>query len=452
MSDRSKDSQGEDRMDARLVEVWTAAAPPPGFVERALARLDAEPQRRRWRPWAIGLGAAAAAAVIFVVASRSPRAQGEERPVERLSLPLTTGAVAVMEPRAHLRWEAKGGAVTVSQDAGEVFYRVDRGVAFVVHTPSASIEVAGTCFKVEVSEMSPVTHSLVAGAVGAVLSAAVVSVYEGKVRVRNQAGEVTLAPGQRASVSGAGAPPVIGGPGARAPIPRLSAHTLNALGADARATVAALEERVASLTSELAEAKRLAVEGPRDGDGIPKNKYHDFTPEELATLARRCEIRYDVPVYLMGAPPELPPNVASRMGIAEPDRVRINQGLQEFAPAHVERIRALYAEATNDPAAAQKLSPRDIQHALFERFPAELNKAKQRLAQERAGQIPVPSDANTGPAVERMLRLIMTSSDELERRLGSVLGADRAHEIRRNDGFGGRRIQSGCPGEQSAPK
>jgi hypothetical protein len=117
----------------------------------------------------------------------------------------------------------------------------------------------------------------------------------------------------------------------------------------------------------------------------------------------------------------------------------------------MDRLRALYAEATNEPAPA-KLSARDMQHALFERFPTELHQAQQRLAQERAGQATPPTDPSAAPAVERMLRLIMASADEVERRLGNVVGADRAHEIRRTDGFGGRRIQSGCPGEQPTAK
>jgi hypothetical protein len=437
-----------ERLDARLLEVWAPAPPPAGFVDRALARMEAEPARRSpWRRWAVGLGlcAAAAAALLLMAGRRPAQGAGEERAQRRVSVPLTAAAVAVMEPRAHLRWSAERGRVRVAQDAGEIFYRVDRGTSFEVRTPAATIEVTGTCFKVEVNDMSPVTQTLMAGAVGAALGAAVVSVYEGQVKVRNPAGEVVLAPGQRALAGGAGAPRLVPTSAPGAAVPRLSSQALAALSADTRATVTALEEKVASLTTALAEARREAVEGPRDRDGIPKNKFHDFSPDELAVLARRCEIRYDVPAYFQGAPPEVPQAVATQMGLDEPGRARLNHALKEIAPPQLEKLRALYTEGTGDQAGAQKLSPRDLQHALFERFPREMEAARKRLAQERAGQLAPPADPATGPVVERLLRLIMASSDELERRLGEVVGAERAGQIRRADGLGGRRVQSGCP-------
>jgi hypothetical protein len=85
-------------------------------------------------------------------------------------------------------------------------------------------------------------------------------------------------------------------------------------------------------------------------------------------------------------------------------------------------------------------------HALFERYPQELDRAKQRLSLERAGLPPPPPDPGGPSVVERLLRLIFAAGDELERQGAQVLGAERTHELRRKgEGYEPGNIQTGCP-------
>src|SRR4029079_7976164 len=127
---------------------------------------------------AIALALVAAAVVVLVLVGGRPRAREGEHlaTTARLSVSITERATAVLEPRAHLRWRSAGGRVTVEQDAGEVFYRVDRGAAFEVKTAAGSVLVKGTCFKVEVNAMSPATHTLVGAVSGIAITALVVTV------------------------------------------------------------------------------------------------------------------------------------------------------------------------------------------------------------------------------------------------------------------------------------
>jgi hypothetical protein len=451
------DKPTDDGLDRRYREVWRPAVPPPGFVDGVLAVTDAEgsvaarKRRSLFGRGAIAMAVLAAAAVLLI--GHRPRAlEGEHlATTARLSVPITEQAAAVLEPRAHLRWRLADGRVTVEQHAGEVFYRVDRGVAFEVKTPAGSVLVKGTCFKVEVNAMSPITHTLIGALSGIAITALAVTVYEGTVEVHNERGETRLGPGDR-GVAEPGVAPSVARPAgaARASnVPRLSAATLAADGADTHATIAALEQKVAALSSELAEARRLELEGPPDKDGIPKKKFHDFTPEELAILARRCEIRFDLPKFLSNSLIELRGLGEAANGISEAEAEQLNRHLREIAPAHRDRLRALYREATGDHAGAATLTPKQMMKALFERSPQELHRAGQRLSLERAGQ-PAPGSDPGGPSVvERLLRLIFAAGDEWERRAAQVLGAERTHELRRKgEGYEPGRILSGCPNDK----
>jgi hypothetical protein len=447
------DKPTDDGLDPRYREVWRPAMPPPGFVDRVLAVTDAEgsvaarKRRSLFGRAAIAMTVLAVAAVLLIGDRPRPREGEHLATTARLSVPITERAAAVLEPRAHLRWRLADGRVTVEQDAGEVFYRVDRGVAFEVKTAAGSVLVKGTCFKVEVNAMSPITHTLIGAASGIAITALAVTVYEGMVDVHNERGETRLGPGDRGVAEPGEAPSVARPAGAAraSNVPRLSDATLAAGGADTHATIAALERKVATLSS-LAGTQRRQLEGPPDKDGIPEKKFHDFTPEELAILARRCEIRFDVPKFLSNSLIELRGLGEAANGISEAEAAQLNRHLREIAPAHQDRLRALYREGTGDHAGAATLAPKQMMKALFERYPQELGRARQRLSLERAGQ-PAPGPDPGGPSVvERLLRLIFAAGDEWEQRAAQVLGAERTHDLRRTGaGYVPGRIQSGCP-------
>ena len=173
----SEEEEENERLD---LSAWEPQLPPSDFAERVLAevRPAKEPQKRsgRWR-WFAGAGVAAAAAAVFVFGA-SPPSRGDEIARERIEVSIGNRARAVLEPGAHVTWNGD----EVTQPNGDVFYRVEPGAKFRVHTPAGDVEVKGTCFTVKVADMQK--RDMKSGAIGAALSAlAFVAVYEGKVAV-----------------------------------------------------------------------------------------------------------------------------------------------------------------------------------------------------------------------------------------------------------------------------
>ncbi len=186
----------DDELDALLddaVSAMPVREPPEHFADRVMAA-RAPVREPRWWPTVIAI----AAAVVAAVALMWPRAEdvtGEMSAEVRTTVVLGTRGVAVAEHGAKVEWAVTRNAARVEQRAGEVFYRVDEGGPFVVHTPAGDIRALGTCFRVEVEPV--VNGSHLKGAIaGAVLSAAVlVVVYEGEVSVANAHGEMRVKPG-----------------------------------------------------------------------------------------------------------------------------------------------------------------------------------------------------------------------------------------------------------------
>ena len=106
-------------------------------------------------------------------------------------------ALAVLEKGAHVKWDGDA----IEQSGGDVFWRVEPGARFVVHTAAADVAVKGTCFRVKVEgeEDAMNRRDAMSGTVGAVLAAtAFVGVYEGKVAVSHAGQSVDLVAGQSA--------------------------------------------------------------------------------------------------------------------------------------------------------------------------------------------------------------------------------------------------------------
>ncbi len=150
--------------ERRALDAWTATAPPAGFADRVLAARASRrmPLRRRARATCASPRSAA----------RSPQ---QRRPPSSRSAPRRDARRARrgLPARAHVGGDrrsrgdrrrgrraarvdvAADGATTVSQPSGDVFYRVNHGGPFVVHTPAGDIHVTGTCFRIEVQIDQP---------------------------------------------------------------------------------------------------------------------------------------------------------------------------------------------------------------------------------------------------------------------------------------------------------
>ncbi len=118
---------------------------------------------------------------------------GSIAPKQRETIALGQRGVAVVEPGAALQWEYHSGlSIVARQDGGRIFYRVDDGGPFEVHTAAGVVRVEGTCFRVELGHGA--TPELD------------VTTYEGKVVfVDSRTGRaVSIGAGQRLSVGADG--------------------------------------------------------------------------------------------------------------------------------------------------------------------------------------------------------------------------------------------------------
>jgi hypothetical protein len=410
---------------------------PPDFAERVMGARRHEPPARRTRPslW-LGAIAVAAAAAIVVAASRPP-ADADHVATARQSISLGR-AVAVMEAGSAL--ELRAGRW--SQRAGNVFYRVDHGGAFTLVTPAGEVVVLGTCFRVEVDPMRLVGQTKVGFVAGAALATAVVvTVYEGRVRLANGQGQRELEAGEQGSFAAGQAPrlvaasePAVARPAAHPPalVPPAAPAEIERL----RATVAAQEKQLADLQQDL----------QRKGGGKP---WVDVPHDELVARASRCELRWEQP-EINGyevKPLDEKNGWARTAGLSDTERDAYNEALKELQASVAGQLRPLFVEMTGDAAMAEKLPIGGLMGLMMEKAPDSARiAARTQLSKERAGLAPSPADLAKTPVIERALRVVTGAGDELERRFGERVGADRARSLRRlRDGWpGGRSSMNGC--------
>ena len=312
-------SESEDRRFAEALDDWSPATPPRGFADGVLTALDADSapraRRRRWLPWAAALVATAATWAAHRLPT--PPSSGSLAASGASEIVIGERAVAVHDAVAHLSWHVSlGGATTVTQTAGRVFYRVSPGAAFAVETPAGRIDARGTCFEIDVSAPSARDEGEIAmmkglwphlgsGLAGAAIAAvAFVTVYEGEVSVAAAGPPVALASGQRAVVATGQPPARIDAPAAaRAELARLDAQR-RALVADvarqrdalrriAQPPVGAVVEpddavelaRLRLQVAALEEALELeqTIREEREGEALPfpEDLPHAFTEEGL---------------------------------------------------------------------------------------------------------------------------------------------------------------------------
>ena len=431
--------------DARAAAEQVHAAPPRRH----------DPRARRAALIGIVVMAAASAAFFLWPNGRGGDSSGSEDALARTSVRLGSRGVAVAEVGAHLAWTIAKGDAHVTQDRGDVFYRVEPGGPFVVSTPAGEIEVTGTCFRVHLSEEAPVNAMMIkSGAIGAALAtAAVVTVYEGVVKVRAQGREVTVPAGQAAKVVGGDAPRMMSGPddgGAVAvkidvPVeaePPAGATREDLLARDQRHRdqIAALSVRVGRLEGDLATAKGAGpgVRAPGLGG---ERKFYDFTPEELKEMAKNCEIRYATPQFGLEAP-QISAKQAAKLGLTPAQVAEGNRYLHDTNERVMREMRALYIEATGDVAGAETLDPQAMQTEVERKSGNAGDDLRKKIAEELAGLRP-PSDPAAGPPLERLIRLLLATSREARERGIALAGRDNERMFVSNSS-----IVSGCSDEE----
>lgn len=140
----------------------------------------------------VGAGALLAAALV-AVAVLWPRATTLTAGADVRVAALPDGSEVTLAPGSELRFRrGLGGGERRVALAGQGFFDVESSARpFVVETFNAEVEVLGTAFDVQAWPGAPETA---------------VALVEGSVRLRSEAGAVTLAPGQVSRIYGAGAP------------------------------------------------------------------------------------------------------------------------------------------------------------------------------------------------------------------------------------------------------
>ncbi len=430
---------------------WKTPGAGDDFADRVLARRHKkQPQRLLW---------AAAAFLIcagVLVAQRLSRSetQGTHAAAARATIPIANRATIVAEAHTKLAWTVQpSGAALVQQDTGSAFYRVDQGEAFTVNTPFGTIDVRGTCFSVEVQEMTTMkTIAATAGISAAITGAVFVTVYEGRVALGNDGAiaPMEIAAGERGYATPGQAPKLVQQASKQAAAVN-SADEHEALRA-AKSEISLLQRELETARHEVQVLRSVGPSGsPSAAEAAAVRHQASFrpSPEELQQMAKKCEIRVDMP----GNPfNREPPRVGSRWrdgyGISGEDEKAVQRALNSMHADVLKNVRELYILVTGDSEAAKWLSPQAMFEELEDKTAEDVQAiSRQRISAERAGlQLP-PADLNGVSPGERYIRWFANLPDAFEQKLAKELGPERARAM--HDKFqgwsGSRWSMDGCP-------
>lgn len=439
----------DDDVPADVLDAWSPLAPPAGFADRVLAA--PAPVAKRRVPLVLGataavLAAAAVAVAVLVSRPADRSASGTVTASARHTALLGDRGVAVAEAEASLSWtiDARGAAV-IEQRTGNVFYRVEHGEPFVVHTPAGDVRVTGTCFRVEVEAMKPTHKMILSGAAGAAIATAVlITVYEGHVVADTSSGHAELAAGTHATMgpdgtftTGSGTT-TVAAVDAPFDIARATRDDLVARASLQQDEIVRLKTRLAKLEHEPSTGA-----GERSNAAEPGHLWHEPSAETLADWATNCHIRYDSP-DVDGFSPLRKAEDSKSLGLEAGELDGYNTSMAEVAKRWQTLVRQLYLEATGDATGAETLSIEAMRNEIREKSPPdEMGMILEKLARERAGLQAPPADLAKTPPLERLMRALVHVGDDAETTLAKRLGDKRAHEIR-GDGWSSRSDMSGC--------
>lgn len=460
---------GDDREDAfaegerQALDQWAVPEPPPEFAERVLELLEAkDPSLRsprggfRWVRGAVAAGAAAVAGLALW-----PEAQfgGVLAASERTTVELGVRAVLVAEPGTKLRYAGRGDRVNVNLEQGNVFFRVDRGEApFEVLTPTGTVRVLGTCFRVETKTMNVLNAGLLGGAAGAAIATSVVvSVYEGRVEVTDtskpdavriealEAGQDVELWRRRSQIAGTELP----GNALRTAVDAktMSEAQVSEERFGAEAVDVAREEgrALADENEQLRRKVETLFERVAELEGEEARSFFEVDQAELRKMAERCELRWDYPS--LDRLPSLSDDEFDRLGISTAERELIDRKLEEEHERLVAAIQRAYTAVTGDEVIGS-LAPTAMFRETFDKTPpAEKKRIYQVLSRERAGLTPAPTPDRSMTPTEALMRVLTASGDRLERNIADELGPDVARSARLlNDGWNNKsQVMTRCP-------
>lgn len=395
----------------------------------------ASPPRRRG--WVVGIGIVAAAAAVAALFLAGPRAVetdtgSAQSASERRTVRTGGRSIAVLEPGSDISWAVDATGASIDQSRGRVFYRVEPGEPFLVHTPTADVRVTGTSFEVEIV-MNTQKQRLKSISLGAALATiTVVTVYEGRVALANEHGSTEVGAGQIAHADAAHPPaPARSRVDAESVVPEAKRESQVKASAE-QVMVSDLRARVRELEAEL-ETTRTLVE--KDDDEISSEeqtaflqKMYNPTQEQLREAAKNCELSFAVPAALPSGG-YLTEDNTEQLGLAADEVTAMTQALDDARDRGRDRLEAIYVDATGDAAGAAELSVDAMRAEILNKaVPDDLTESRQRVVKERAGMLDAPA-LGEGTPVERYYRHELQQAADAYSSVSGTVGEDRAYEV-----------------------
>jgi hypothetical protein len=379
-----------------------------------------------------------AAVIGFGVHRTRVDAHGSVTADTRQEVRVGTRALAVLEKGAHVKWDGD----VIEQDEGDVFWRVEPGARFVVHTPAADVAVKGTCFRVQVEDGEGEMNrkSVMSGAVGAVIAAtAIVGVYEGKVAVSHAGQSVDLVAGQSAQAGPGGVHRVGGGPADEVtPEPAAASGTdgereLTAANANLADTVReyrrkleAIEAQKKKLEKELAEAQLKLT------DGGPMKSEYELTKQDWKDLAKEGELRMRVPCSGPRNDFSYTPENLNKLGLAPQDAPIVQQAFQKSNARTWGTVQPLCSQALNG-ADVSKIGLQACMSVLGEmtrqQSNATYNEDVREVTEIMAGMRPAPAPGSGADPLLQAYLAMASETQNIESDLSASLGPDDARRV-----------------------
>lgn len=169
-------------------------------------------------------------------------------------------------------------------------------------------------------------------------------------------------------------------------------------------------------------------------------------PDELGEMARRCELRFEMPAINENQPPAVTDEASAALSLSDRERALVDQTLSEMHAGLRDFAKRAFVETAGQSAEASAPTLEEMLTDLQTRPEGGFEEARAKLAAERAGLMPPPARDARQPAGERLLRRWANLGEEFERLLADKLGNDRAHQMRvsTHAGWMNRFSQAGC--------
>ena len=489
------DPGDEPKLD---LDAWDAQLPPSDFAERVLARVSAkdgdrgakasgvaagtEPApapmpsmgRRRgtWTAVAAAVTAVAAALVLRMGhASNAPEARGEAIARDRTEVSVGSRARAVLEPGAQVSWSDDD----VVQAHGDVFYRVEPGARFRVHTPAGDVEVKGTCFTVkvrgeargstEVTDMNK--RDVKSGVVGAAIAGlAFVAVYEGKVTVSRAGERVDLGAGESAQASASGVTRTgSNGDGEKAfgamvaageePLAMANESLVSQVG-EYRRRLEAISAQKVELETTLKNTEQKLASKTADASHVPSRAEFDLGADEWKELAKDGTIKFMMPCT-RSREWTTSPEQLQKLALAPGDGPALQYAYARSNERLWTVIKPLCAQALGSLEVAEKVGRDTCVHLVFDQAKQKeedgANEAMRQVGEIRAGLRAAPAASQATSPVLKMFLALTGEMKAFETDLAQSLGPEEAHRVAFADGMCmGRSTYGGGGPREPEPK